>query len=138
VKWDSIWYLTIMRDGHQSLQQLVFFPGFPTFLRLFRLFSGESFLWLYLLVNYAIGQLNTLLMYRLSSRVLDNDKLAFVSTLFYIFNPSSVFFNSVYSENLFSFLTLLTLFIANFVIYFIFRPPMKTELKAISCFLFLF
>ncbi len=117
VKWDSIWYLTIMRDGHQSLQQLVFFPGFPKFLGLFQQLVGDNFLWLYLIVNYVMGQLNALLMYRLSSDVLENDKMAFVSTLLFIFNPSSVFFNSVYSENLFCFLTLLALFIANNVIF---------------------
>ena len=92
-----------------------FFPGIPKFLNLMQYLAGEKFILAYYISNNIVFVLNALLLYVLTIKIINNKKMAYVSSIIFIFNPSSVFFNSVYSENLFTFLTLLSLIFYSYV-----------------------
>ncbi len=118
ISWDSIFYVTIMTDDYQILKINAFFPLFPYFLKLVNFVFIQNTITAYLIINFLIGLLNTQLLYKISINIIHDQKIAFCSCLFFIVNPSTVFFNSLYSENIFTMLTFISLYYYSNVRYF--------------------
>jgi phosphatidylinositol glycan class V len=113
---DSIHFMHVARERYQSEINHAFFPMFPfTVTSIAKLLGTDGFalvgFWLQILLSYA----NTLLIYRVGKRVFgqgqDNERIAELSSRFYIVSHSAVYQVAFYSENLFLFLTLMGLLI---------------------------
>ncbi len=57
------------------------------------------------------GTIAAVFLYKLSLLLLKNEKAAFLSTLIFIFNPSSVFYIAPYSESFFALFSFLGLYL---------------------------
>ncbi|EUB62247.1 GPI mannosyltransferase 2 [Echinococcus granulosus] len=114
-KWDAIYFHFIAVNGYLLENTLAFFPLFPIFLRLissltYTLLPLWSF-WTHsilvgVVLSFFCNLLCTVQMYRLSKLLLMSDSLSVVSALLFAINPASVFFTTLYSEALYSFLFL--------------------------------
>ncbi|CDS42523.1 gpi mannosyltransferase 2 [Echinococcus multilocularis] len=114
-KWDAIYFHFISVNGYLLENTLAFFPLFPIFLRLissltYTLLPLWSF-WTHsilvgVVLSFFCNLLCTIQMYRLSKLLLMSDSLSVVSALLFAINPASVFFTTLYSEALYSFLFL--------------------------------
>ena len=106
--WDAGWYLHIARHGYgwDSRFQFfgAFFPLYPLCIRVLGLVLDPR------LAGYLISNgflfLSCLLLWKLAQR--DYRGVADRAVLFLLFNPTTVFFSSIYTESLFLFLALAT------------------------------
>ena len=67
------------------------------------------------------------LMYIVTYEILKNAKIAFLTAILFTLSPSSVFYNSLYTENLFCFLNLMSLYsqVYSFMIKIYFKIKVK-------------
>lgn len=114
VKWDSVHYLNIAQKGYQNDYQFVFYPLYPLLLRYFGkivLFthfnSFEHILFFALLLNQILGLCNLILLRRILQILQFNYKLIDFASLCFIFNPAFIFFFTVYTESVYTFLSFL-------------------------------
>ncbi|VDM33756.1 unnamed protein product [Hydatigera taeniaeformis] len=114
-KWDAIYFHFISMNGYLYENTLVFFPLFPIVLRfvsdLLYAFVPLCSFWTHsiligVFLCFLCNLLSAIQMYRLSKLVLMNNSLSLVSALLFVINPASVFFTTLYSEALYSFLFL--------------------------------
>ena len=127
IRWDSVYFLSIAQRGYAYEQEFAFFPGYPILMRIvmscLHVLSKKLVLILIsyvewtnltdlhisilsgLLVSNISFVLSAIVLYKLGLIVLKDEKSAFISTLFWILNPSGVFLSSLYSESLFAFLS---------------------------------
>ncbi|EFJ08558.1 dolichol-p-mannose mannosyltransferase [Selaginella moellendorffii] len=115
VVWDGVYYLRIARCGYEYEQMHAFQPLLPllmrflsnTALRGFVPFFGydETLALSGYVINVMAFVLAALYLYRLSLYVLERERMAFLSTAFFCFNPASVFYSSLYTESLFALLS---------------------------------
>ncbi|HJZ10986.1 MAG TPA: mannosyltransferase family protein, partial [Acidobacteriota bacterium] len=112
-RWDSEWYLLIAEKGYRSYESFKdfghgkylpqdatkFFPAYPIGIRLLTYVTRSSVLSGWILSNVAALAF-LFYFYSLTSNLIDKEA-AFGASLFYIFFPTSFFFNAVYSESLF-------------------------------------
>ncbi|XP_005991068.1 palmitoyltransferase ZDHHC18-A [Latimeria chalumnae] len=110
--WDAEHFLFIAEHGYLYEHNLAFFPLFPLCVRT----VAETFLWplqwtLHLrsrlllsavLLNSAIFVLAAVALYKLGCVVLQNRKLAYLSSLLYCITPANVFMAAAYSEGVFA------------------------------------
>jgi 4-amino-4-deoxy-L-arabinose transferase-like glycosyltransferase len=111
-RWDSEWYLLMADHGYDSYEyfkeqgggryrptDIAKFPLYPWTVRLFSFFTGNS-VYAGLIVSNLAAVLFFYYFYRLAERLLGSENGA-QACLFYIFFPTSFFFNTVYTESLF-------------------------------------
>ena len=110
-RWDAGHYFKIADQGYSS-ENLGFFPLYPLMLKVASL-PLEFFvpkLWAMNIASFAISNvfffLSVIGLYKLTYRVFNDDKLAYVSTIFLSFYPVSVFLSAAYAESLALALTL--------------------------------
>ena len=103
--WDSVHFIKIALNGYDREHLLPFFPLFPLICRVFRIFDPFTTA---VLLNNILFIFSSLILYKLSLQFF-NKKIAFLSTLYFIINPASIVFSSMYSESLFTFLFFLSI-----------------------------
>ena len=115
-KWDSQWYVQIALKGYSfqpgEMSNVAFFPMYPIAMRVVaRLLSVNVVLAGFIVSNVSF-LLALIYLYRLAVLELD-DRLAAQRTIFYVaFFPTAFFFNAIYTESLFLFLTVATMYYA--------------------------
>ena len=113
LRWDALHLLTVARDGYELEKQHAFFPLFPHLVSaLSRLPSAvlplcpsTSLLLTATLLNQLLFFLCIPLLYSLVLRLSCPPRIAFLSTLFFVLSPASVFLLAPYSETLYATLT---------------------------------
>ncbi|XP_028241371.1 GPI mannosyltransferase 2 isoform X2 [Glycine soja] len=114
VVWDSVYFLRIAQCGYEYEQTFAFLPLLPLSLSLssHTLFAFLSpflnqrpllALSAYVINNMAFV-LAALYFYKLSLTVLKDPQIALRATVFFCFNPASIFYSSIYSESLYALL----------------------------------
>lgn len=115
-KWDSEWYLDIAKNGYSfqgkgELSNIVFFPLYPHLMRLVAFFVGGNFI----LAGWLLSALFLLLglhyLYKITKEF-HPDLNPYLPVLFLLTFPTAFFFNAVYTESLFLFLSLASIYYA--------------------------
>jgi hypothetical protein len=123
--WDSQWFIQIARDGYwyQPLQQssVAFFPLYPLVVRLVGPLMGGNLVLAGFVVSNVCFLGGLLFLYQLAQLELSDSGAGSPEaaregarrTLYYLaFFPTAFFFNAVYTESLFLFLSVATIFFA--------------------------
>lgn len=116
-RWDAGWYASIALNGYPSggnpvSQAWAWFPLYPLAMKIVgSVFSGllaplDAVLVAGFLVSNALFFVSLFFFYKLSKAVLNNSRLALVSTVFFSFYPGALFYSCVYSESMFMALAL--------------------------------
>jgi Gpi18-like mannosyltransferase len=111
-RWDAGWYMQIAMHGYPAGSnpvgmQWAWFPLYPALMRFFGqplmslMPQPEAVALAGFLVSNAFFFVSIALFYKLSETVLASRQLAFLSTVFFVFWPGSLFYSCVYSESLF-------------------------------------
>jgi phosphatidylinositol glycan class V len=103
-RWDAAHYLNIAHSGYQADYQYAFFPGFPFLLSMFKPFGLLGSIALGLLANVVCHWGAVLSLKRIIKHALPNVNEELIQSLA-LLNPAFVFFTTLYSESLFSFLS---------------------------------
>ncbi|GMH34304.1 hypothetical protein BSKO_02138 [Bryopsis sp. KO-2023] len=121
VVWDSVYFVRIARCGYEFEQTHAFFPGFPWLVRTFgeflrrclsrRLDVQAAYSLSGLIISNLAYVVSIVLFDDLSSRVLNNELLSAVATVFYSVPPSSVFLSAAYTEGPFCMFTMAALWL---------------------------
>lgn len=101
-RWDSVWYLTIAKDGYGSAHshaQAAFYPLYPSLMRVLGWVVGSPLL-AGILVSLACFLGALVLLHRLAALEL-GERDARGTVLLVAFFPTAFFFSAVYSESLF-------------------------------------
>jgi hypothetical protein len=114
-RWDSNWYISIADSGYsfspEKNSNIAFFPLYPALIRAGHELTGIRMSWVgfYLSITFALGAF--LMLYRLL--LLDYVKSQSLKiVIFWILFPFSYFLISVYTESLFVFLAVTSLYFA--------------------------
>ncbi len=106
-RFDAGWYLTIATAGYQYTpnrvdrqQNLVFFPAFPTLMRLASLLVARQVLWAGTLVSMLAFAWAARYLYRLAREVMDEERAVVAVALLSAY-PFAIFFSAPYTEALF-------------------------------------
>jgi phosphatidylinositol glycan class V len=109
IQWDGNHFLNIAISGYDSVLSHAFFPGLPILMRIvsfpFSSVFGYSPVWIafaglfIIQCSFIIGSVG---LYRLCLHFCATERIAFRSTLFYIFGSSNVFMSALYTESPFS------------------------------------
>jgi phosphatidylinositol glycan class V len=112
VQWDGIHFLNIAARGYDSVLEHAFFPGLPMVMRLLSHLNPLGWVdpplslglagIVFVQLSFILGALG---LYKISEFFLMDSKVAFKSTLFYVFAPSNIFMSALYTESPFSMLT---------------------------------
>jgi hypothetical protein len=115
-RWDAYWYLTIAQDGYdrrgeQDISNVVFFPLYPLLVRMLGPVAGGNLVlagWIVssVFLMLAVGMLTRL------TREFHPEIDPVLPAAFLLAYPAAFFLNAVYSESLFLFLSLCTVFSA--------------------------
>ncbi|HSO63220.1 MAG TPA: mannosyltransferase family protein [Desulfobacterales bacterium] len=144
-RWDSYWYLDIAQNGYylrgEAISNVVFFPLYPLLVRLTGPFAGGDLV----LAGWMLSSLFLLLTVAMATRLSQEFHPGIDPTLpaaFLLAYPAAFFLNAVYSESLFLFLSLATVFWAlrrNFMIASIFAAlASATRVAGVFLFVILF
>lgn len=99
-RWDSVWYLTIARDGYAGVRErMAFFPLYPAMIHVLG-WVTRSDLVAGVLISLAAFTIALWLLHRLVSLDLDRE-VADATVMLIAFCPIAFFFSAVYTESLF-------------------------------------
>ncbi|XP_068660456.1 uncharacterized protein [Aristolochia californica] len=112
IVWDGVYFVRIAQCGYEYEQTYAFLPLVPLCIRflsryvfglLIPVIGYRAVLALsgYVTSNVAFT-FAAVYLYRLSCLVLEDSEAAFRASIFFCFNPASIFYSSVYSESLYS------------------------------------
>ncbi|RHZ83134.1 hypothetical protein Glove_99g42 [Diversispora epigaea] len=114
LRWDSFYFLHIAEEGYVFEQSNAFFPFYPLLIRglgnsvFLPLKSILSYKQIMLLSGVLISNISFILasinLYKLSIKLFNDEKFAFITAIFYIITPSCVFMSAIYTESLFAYL----------------------------------
>ncbi|CAM8951644.1 unnamed protein product [Rhodiola kirilowii] len=115
IVWDSVYFSRIAQCGYEYEQTYAFLPLFPICMRVL---SRTVFRPLVLLIglravlgvsgyllNIVAFSFAAMYMYRLSLLILKDSEASLQAAVLFCFNPASIFYSSVYSESLYSLLS---------------------------------
>ncbi|KAA8549637.1 hypothetical protein F0562_001345 [Nyssa sinensis] len=116
IVWDSVYFVRIAQCGYEYEQSYAFLPLLPicisllsqtVFAPLIPLIGHRAVLGLsgYVLNNVAF-LFAAVFLYRLSVIILKDPELALRAAILFCFNPASIFYSSIYSESLYSLLSI--------------------------------
>ena len=112
--WDSAYYLAIAKSGYNSDKSWGFFPLYPLILRIFSLpftlFTNEPLVVGGFFLSNILFIALIVYFYKLTLLLFKNKNITYLSTLFLSISPASVFFSALYSESLFMFLMVASLY----------------------------
>ncbi|KAI5168300.1 GPI mannosyltransferase 2 [Pancytospora epiphaga] len=106
IVWDAVHFLRIADHGYYYEHSIPFFPLVPFMARAIPIVDNATSG--VLLCNFAFI-VSAALMYKISLKVYSH-RIAYLSTIFFIFNPASIVYSSFYSEPIFSMLFLMALY----------------------------
>lgn len=116
--WDSQFFIRISQCGYEYEQIHAFFPLLPAALHTLSRIGYSAvenplnvslLISVGLLLSWICSIVSAVALFTLSKKVLRNDGQAFLASIFFCFNPASVFHSAVYTEALFAMLSLLAL-----------------------------
>lgn len=117
-RWDSGWYLNIIKNGYQGIQELgdahAFFPLFPSLVRTILNFLPVSWRSDSVILLLGLGVANLCfvggmwLLARLINELYDSGKVANYTAMTLAFFPTSYIFSTFYPESLFLILSVAT------------------------------
>jgi Mannosyltransferase (PIG-V) len=115
-RWDSYWYLSIAREGYDlrgkdDISNVVFFPLYPMMIRLAGPLAGGNLV----LAGWMISCVFLVLAVFMLTRVTQEfhpDIDPVLPAIFLLAHPAAFFLNAIYTESLFLFLSLSTVFCA--------------------------
>jgi len=145
-RWDSYWYLDIARNGYylrgeKDISDVVFFPLYPLLVRLAGPVAGGDLVLAGWMLSSLFLVLAVVMLTRLSQEF-HPDIDPTLPAAFLLAYPAAFFLNAVYSESLFLFLSLATVFWAlrrNFMIASIFAAlASATRVAGVFLFVVLF
>jgi len=115
-KWDSQWYVQIATKGYffqpGQMSNVAFFPMYPVAMRVIARLFGVNVVLAGFIVSNVAFLLALIYLFRLTVLEL-GDRAAAQRTIFYLaFFPTAFFFNAIYTESLFLFFTVATMFYA--------------------------
>jgi len=113
-RWDSYWYLDIARNGYylrgeKDISNVVFFPLYPLLMRLVGPVAGGNLVLAGWMLSSLFLALAVVMLTRLSQEF-HPDIDPNLPAAFLLAYPTAFFLNAVYSESLFLFLSLATMF----------------------------
>jgi Gpi18-like mannosyltransferase len=119
-RWDSGYYADIALGGYGNIigPEWEFFPGYPILISIFgrvlvTLFGAPIDTGVYI-AGFAVSNfaffVSVYYLYKLTSKILDDARLAYNSALLLAFYPAGVFLSAVYSESIFLMLTISSLY----------------------------
>ncbi|TBT99187.1 mannosyltransferase [Hamiltosporidium tvaerminnensis] len=106
LRWDALYFNEICKNGYYNEHMTAFLPLYPYMVKEISKIFKISCLSAGILLNNTIFILNSIILYKITSKRY-NERMAFLSSIFYIFNPASVIYSSTYSECIFMFLFLI-------------------------------
>ena len=114
LRWDALHLLSVARDGYLVEQHAAWFPLYPAVLRALStvvriglpLCPSTSLLLSAVLLNQLLFALSVPLLYGLVLRLSESARLAYLSAVFFVLSPATVFFIAPYTESAFTFLSL--------------------------------
>lgn len=109
--WDAGWYIEIAKYGYFKLSETAFFPLYPLMLRTFHALSGHSYPLVGTVLSSVFFFLSLYVLGRLGLYV-GGLGTAFASMAILASFPMAFFFDSMYAESLFLFLTLMAAYMS--------------------------
>ncbi|GAX91135.1 mannosyltransferase family protein [Effusibacillus lacus] len=100
VRWDSLWYVRIAREGYNYEQPAAFFPLYPYLIRLLHDGAGLSYNAAGLFISNAAFLFALYLLVRLLAKDY-SARVVFTTGLLLIGFPTSFYFSAAYTESLF-------------------------------------
>lgn len=97
ISWDAIHFINIAEGGYSTEHSLAFFPLPPLIVRVL---NFSDVFTTAVLINIISSIISSLILFKISYK-LYNEKIAYLSTIFFIFNPASVVYCSFYTESIF-------------------------------------
>ena len=118
-RWDAAYFLRISQVGYEYEKNHAFQPFLPILINVFRYCSGLSYFsssdnssnimsieTSYLIAGVFVTNVSFILaaiaLYDLSIIVLKNERLAYISSLLFCFNPASIFMSAIYTGSLYA------------------------------------
>lgn len=112
-KWDAVYFLDIAQNGYQYEQNMAFFPLLPLLVRslgtllkpiqiCLSLSQKTTLTFAGTVINMTAFPMAAVGLFCLTKSVFCNQKLAYRTSIFFCFNPASVFFSAAYSESVFA------------------------------------
>lgn len=134
VQWDAVGYVSIAEHSYQVTNNYVgegsriaYFPLYPLIVGLLKIVTGFDTAIIGYFISFVFGLASAVMLYKM---VLEwkGKETAEMAVLLLSFYPASVFLSSVYTESLFLFITLLTLYLLE-------HSKLKTSIVtvALSC-----
>jgi hypothetical protein len=111
INWDAIWYLKIAAEGYDITRKCVFFPLFPLLVKLFSVVIPDL-AWNGLLLANLFCFTGIVFFYNLV-RETYGEKEAFLTSVFFMAAPTSIFYVNMYTEPLFFMLTVMVFYFLN-------------------------
>ncbi|MBU3942552.1 hypothetical protein KKA24_01060 [Patescibacteria group bacterium] len=114
-KWDSFWYLDIAENGYSlgendwDLSNIVFFPLYPFLIKIVSLLTLGNFVLAGWFLNVIFLFLALFYLFKLVKEF-HSEINPYASIIFLLIFPTAFFFNAIYTESLFLFLSLATFY----------------------------
>ena len=107
LKWDSIYFIDIAKNGYTFENELAFYPGFPILIRIVKklMMLDVSYEFCSILINFVCYVVNCFILFDLTVAVGFSNDFAYRTSLFWCISPISIFSFAPYSESLFSLLS---------------------------------
>ena len=102
VKWDSVYFMDIAKNGYRFEHELAFYPGLPVLIRALGLVPYAE-----LVIPTLFYVLNTIVLYYLTLSVGYDKSFARRAVNVFIMSPATVFFTAPYTESPFCFFSFL-------------------------------
>jgi hypothetical protein len=102
--WDAAWYLGVAQEGYAAtahgMASTAFFPLYPLLVRAVGLLCHDFRVAGYLISNACLLG-SCLVLWKLAARDTGRESVADRAVIFFLFNPVSFFYSTIYSESLF-------------------------------------
>jgi phosphatidylinositol glycan class V len=110
VRWDAVYFIQIARNGYDLEQQYAFDPGYPLVLRFVgKVLEGalgcsriDGIMYSGIAISNIAFILAALILYQLSLEMDFRPQTAYLTAVWFSFNPASIFLSSIYRESLFA------------------------------------
>lgn len=105
VRWDSIFFYCISRDGYKSDSMTAFFPLYPMAIRLL-VYCGIPTVVSGVIISNLSFLVSSMLLYRITEKYFDKN-IAHRACFLFCFSPCSILYSSLYTESMFTMFVML-------------------------------